>query len=296
MISTLINLILVNEDIRPAYLYDDNIDILNSMIHLFPDLNIFKFGNNIFISKQKLSLDDVSSNENIGKILGYPTYRDYETSIHSDKYNLSLYVKVKHHKKIQHVYLFNYISLTNNSSIEIFVNKANLIISKYEDLLALNNIHVYKFYSTSDFHFNNDIAILILGMLIDSNIIPYKLYKFYGPRQKYNIQLLTSYFPNLIVTKKNRSKIISNKNVVINDEMFDFNLNSIINDIYQFDLNAIVYNDSYEENVYVHTLYSPIKSKSQFKQLCINANKIIHKYTDILQKFNVNISKFNIIY
>lgn len=297
MISCLINLILVNEDIRPSYLYDEhNIEILNSMIQMFPDLKIFKFGKNIFISKQFLTYNDVISNEKVGKILGYPSYHEFETSIHSNKFNLILYVKIKYHKKIKYVNLFNYISLTNNSSIELFVNKSNSIISKYYDLLENHHIYVYKFYSTSEFYFNNDIGILILGMLIDSNIISYKLYKYNGNRQKYNIHLLTSYFPNLMITRKNNSTIISNQNVVINDDMFQFDIYTIINDMFQFDLNAIVFNDLYKESIYINTFYSTIKSKSQYNQLCINSNKIIHKYTNILEKFNINISKFNIIY
>jgi len=149
--------------------------------------------------------------------------------------------------------LFNYVSLTNDTSIESFVTKLNDIISKYHELLSMHHIYIYKFYSTSEFHFNNDIRTLILGMLLDSNIIPYKIYRYYGTsyrsNQKYHIDLLKSYFPKLIITKQDKHIIISKESIHEKMDIPDENL-------YQFDIDAVIYNDLYEEEIDIYDLIS----------------------------------------
>lgn len=286
-LSFLINMILVNEDVRPAYLFYGDKTFLKSISLYCPDLNIYPHRSSYFISKKILSHNDIASEELTGKTLGYPCYQEFKSTIHSDKYNLTLWVHLKYNKKRYDIDLFNYVTLTNNDSIESFVQRANALISKLCQILETPKIKIYKFYSTSDFHFNVDISYIILGMLIDSDIIPFKTYKYSGTRQTYIIELIHYYFPHLLITKENNSTIISKHSVSefcpIHDSM------------YQYDLNAIIYNDFYQQEMNVCILYSPMNhNKLQFNNLVVNSNKIVNKYPHLLQKFKFQILKFNI--
>jgi hypothetical protein len=278
----LFNLILVQEKIRPSFLYDlhDDDKILNTMLHLFPSLIISSDNRDTkLISTESINLKEIDSRITLGKILGYPSYLDFEKAIHSNKYNLSLFVKLKHKRNIFNIDIFNYISLSNNDSIQSFVHKSTSIISKYNELLNSMDLHVHHFYSRSEFHFNTDIHFLILGMLIDSDIIEYAPYC-YG--NKY-LSLFNEYFPNLIFTPVNKIKSIISKH----------NVNDVKNKSkYEASLYACIYNDFYRENVDVYSIPCMTKSKSQFKDLIIKSNQIIHKYPTILHKFDFNISKF----
>jgi len=78
MISTLIHLILIQEDIRPAWKFHD-VETIRPLLIMFPDLHLFQFGEyDYYVSKQFITKKDLSSDEKIGKLLGYPSYRDYK--------------------------------------------------------------------------------------------------------------------------------------------------------------------------------------------------------------------------
>jgi hypothetical protein len=286
-LSFLINMILVNEDVRPAYLFYGDKTFLKSISLYCPDLNIYPHRSSYFISKKILSHNDIATEELTGKTLGYPSYQEFKSTLHSDKYNLTLWVHLKCNKKIYDIDLFNYVTLTNNDSIESFVQKANALISKLCQILETPKIKIYKFYSTSDFYFNVDISYIVLGMLVDSEIIPFKTYKYSGRRQTYIIELIHYYFPHLLITKENNSTIISKHSVPefcpIHDSM------------YQYDLNAIIYNDFYQQEMNVCILYSPMNHNTQqFNKLIFNSTQIINKYPHLLQKFKFQILKFNV--
>lgn len=286
-LSFLINMILVNEDVRPCYLFYGDDTYLKYISLYCPDLHIYPHRSSYFISKQILSHDDIATEELTGKTLGYPSYQEFNSTLHSDKYNLTLWVHLTYNKKRYDIDLFNYVTLTNNDSIESFVKKANALISKLCQILETPKIKIHKFYSTSHFHFNSDISYILLGMLVDSEIIPFKIYKYSGTRQTYIIDLIHYYFPHLLITKEKNSTIISKHSISefcpIDDSM------------YQYELNAIIYNDFYQQEMYVGILYSPMNhNKHQFNKLVANANQVVNQYPDLLQKFKFQLLKFNV--
>lgn len=286
-LSFLINIILVNEDVRPAYLFYGDKTFLKSISLYCPALNIYPDGSSYFISKKILSHDDVATEELTGKTLGYPTYNEFKSTLHSDKFNLTLWVDLKWCKKRYDIILFNYVTLTNNDSMETFVKKANSLISKLCQILETPKIKIYRFYSTSDFYFNTDISYIILGMLIDSDIIPFKKVMYSGKRQIYIIELIHSNFPHLLIIKENRETYISKYSV---DEF-----QPIHDSMFQYELNAIICNELYRQEINVCTLYSPMNHNiHQYNKLIVNANKIINKYPYLLQKFKFQILKFNV--
>ncbi len=286
-LSFLINMILVNENVRPAYLFYGDKSYLQTISLLCPNLNIYPDKSSYFISKKRIAYKDIATQELTGKTLGYPSYQEFEATLHSNKYSLTLWVHLEYSKKRYDIDLFNYVTLTNNDSIELFVQKANALITKLCQILQTPKIKIHKFYSTSDFHFNVDISYILLGMLVDSEIIPFKIYKYSGKHQTYIIQLIQSYFPHLLITKENDTTIISKQSIP------DFC--PIDDSMYQYELNAIIYNDFYQQEMDVCTLYSPMNhSKAQFNKLIMNANQITNKYPHLLQKFKFQILKFNV--
>jgi hypothetical protein len=93
----LLNLILVRENIRPAFLFQP-IDynesskdgekckqILNNIQELFPELNHYEITQGILISKQNLNIEELLliSGDKLGKILGYPCWDGF-SKIDSD--------------------------------------------------------------------------------------------------------------------------------------------------------------------------------------------------------------------
>lgn len=112
-INNLLNVILVNEDIRPACLIqpinynetDANDPITNYILNeikiLFPNLkqsNNYKEYQGVIISKKEYDQRNDISNKKMGEILGYPCFKDFEKiKINSDfiTYTIEIVVRLK---------------------------------------------------------------------------------------------------------------------------------------------------------------------------------------------------------
>jgi hypothetical protein len=102
----LINLILVKERIRPAFLLqpqdkgNENIkEIIKSIKHYFPELihsNDYSINQGTIISYEDFNRREISLNE-MGRILGYPCHEDYEEidHINDDTYNADIIVNME---------------------------------------------------------------------------------------------------------------------------------------------------------------------------------------------------------
>ncbi len=161
-IENILNAILVNENIRPAMLVQPidykerkgtdkkTLTIVNGIKKLFPNLYLtdnYQNYQGTIISKKKLSLDDeFISLEKMGKILGYPCYKNFENfDRDSNLFALELMV-----------------SYNNNIEIPLFANvcenkknlkKFNLIAQKAFDVFTsgkykniLKGININKVY------------------------------------------------------------------------------------------------------------------------------------------------------
>ena len=121
-INILLNAILVNENVRPAMLvqpidYNEKkgtdkktLTIVNGIKKIFPDLYLtdnYEIYQGTIISKKKIPLEKgFISLEDMGNILGYPCYKDFEDANRDDiLYEIALIA-----------------SYNNNSEIQLFVN------------------------------------------------------------------------------------------------------------------------------------------------------------------------------
>ena len=164
-IKNLLNAILVNENIRPAMLVQpidyneskgtDKITstIVNGIKKLFPNLYLtdnYQNYQGTIISKKKLSLDNqFISLENMGKILGYPCYKNFE-NFNRDGHLFALELIVLYNNNIEIVLFANVCE--NNQTLNKF--KFNLIAQKafdvftsgkYKNILKginINNVYV----------------------------------------------------------------------------------------------------------------------------------------------------------
>ena len=164
-IKNLLNAILVNENIRPAMLVQpidyneskgtDKITstIVNGIKKLFPNLYLtdnYQNYQGTIISKKKLSHDNqFISFENMGKILGYPCYKNFE-NFNRDGHLFALELIVLYNNNIEIVLFANVCE--NNQTLNKF--KFNLIAQKafdvftsgkYKNILKginINNVYV----------------------------------------------------------------------------------------------------------------------------------------------------------
>jgi hypothetical protein len=121
-IDNVLSLILVNEDVRPAFLYQPNFLYQSSgmnndsmiethikrMREHFPGLYYSKDYENfqgILVSKKKYDNRKNITNEEMGKILGYPCYKEYSTLDRTKPY-----------------YTIDVVALSNIGEINIFTN------------------------------------------------------------------------------------------------------------------------------------------------------------------------------
>ena len=93
-LEELLNCILVQKDVRPAFLiqpadYDEatykdpqTAAKLVAIKHQFPDLiQSVVDGGEVFIAKHKIKAEDIKENADMGKILGYPCFADYQYTL-----------------------------------------------------------------------------------------------------------------------------------------------------------------------------------------------------------------------
>lgn len=161
-IENILNAILVNENIRPAMLvqpidYNERkgtdkktLTIVNGIKKLFPDLYLtdnYQNYQGTIISKKKLSLDnEFISLEKMGKILGYPCYKNFQ-NFNRDNNLFALELIVSYNNNIE-IQLFANVCENNQT-----LNKFNLIAQKAFDIFTsgkykniLKGININKVY------------------------------------------------------------------------------------------------------------------------------------------------------
>jgi len=163
-IDIILNCILVNEDVRPAMLvqpanYKEATHndpktkyIIETIKILFPNLIIssnYEIYQGVIISKTDYNGKKDISLEEMGKILGYPCYRDFDT-IDDDKitYFISIYVKDNNNNRID---IFTNICKdeTNVQNFNILANEAKIAFAKRDYKEILNGFEVKEIYVES---------------------------------------------------------------------------------------------------------------------------------------------------
>lgn len=125
-IGTLLNLVLVNENVRPAFLFqpidfgesspdgEKSKKILNYAKTYLPNLTFLETYQGVLIYKEKTLLDDKQisldkqiSSEEMGRILGYPCYKESpnDSSIET-VYAVDVNVKIKNDFNVTYIQLF----------------------------------------------------------------------------------------------------------------------------------------------------------------------------------------------
>lgn len=118
-----LNCLLIQHNVREGYLIQNH-DIIYStkytISQIFPDLHQNVTEDGILVSKNKISREDYNNNVTLGKILGYPSAKQYPISRKDKKSGYYTYhVKVKLSKKTV-VTLFSFISKDLLYEIEIY--------------------------------------------------------------------------------------------------------------------------------------------------------------------------------
>jgi hypothetical protein len=155
-IENIINLILVNEGVRPAMLLQPQDHgeatgtdpktkkILDAMKIEFPNLiysENYQVYQGIIISKVNYN-DQTISLEKIGEILGYPCYKDFETLDRSKiTYAISLHATTSNEQKFQ--IIINVCKDNVSKIFEEISSKANSVFSKEEYTSLFGNIRFH---------------------------------------------------------------------------------------------------------------------------------------------------------
>jgi hypothetical protein len=144
--SYLINVILVNEKVRPAVYIEDG-SIIKSIQKLFPNLIYENYAGGYVVSKQKYPNIRKLSANNFGKILGYPCYADFE-NLNRDipYYGIEININYNNNRNIQ---LFANVckDKTNLDKFKLIAKKAEKAIKKdeYKEMIKpmiINSISV----------------------------------------------------------------------------------------------------------------------------------------------------------
>ena len=163
-IDIILNCILVNENVRPAMLvqpadykeatHNDpkTKSIIEGIEKYFPDLVLsmdYEKYQGVIISKTDYNGKKDISLKEMGKILGYPCYRDFD-NIDDDKitYSISSYVKDNNNNRIQ-IFANRCKDETNIQEFNILANKAKIAFSKRDYKEILNGFEVNEIYVES---------------------------------------------------------------------------------------------------------------------------------------------------
>jgi|688.fasta_scaffold324663_3 hypothetical protein len=142
----IINVILANENVRPAVYIEDG-NIIEPIKKLFPKLIYSDFFGGVIVSKKKHSNLEKMSPNNFGKILGYPCYSDFENlNREIPYYGIEIRVNYDNNKNTQ---LFaNVCKDTKNlNKFKSIAKKAEKIFQKdeYKEILKpikINSVYV----------------------------------------------------------------------------------------------------------------------------------------------------------
>jgi len=162
-IDVILNCILVNQNVRPAMLiqpadykeatHNDpkTKHIIKEIKKIFPHLILstdYEIYQGVIVSKTDYNGRKDVSLEEMGKILGYPCYKNFDINDNEINYNISINVKDNNNNKIQ---LFANICKdeTNIQEFNIFANKANEVFTKNDYKDILNGVKLQEFYVES---------------------------------------------------------------------------------------------------------------------------------------------------
>jgi hypothetical protein len=163
-IDIILNCILVNENVRPAMLVQPadykeathkdpkTRSIIEGIKKKFPHLILstdYEKYQGVIISKTNYNGKKNISLEEMGKILGYPCYRDFD-NIDDDKisYFISIYVKDNNNNRIQ-IFPNKCKDETNIQEFNILTNKAKIAFAKRDYKEILNGFEVKEIYVES---------------------------------------------------------------------------------------------------------------------------------------------------
>jgi hypothetical protein len=163
-IDIILNCILVNENVRPAMLVQPadykeathkdpkTKSIIEGINKMFPHLILstdYEKYQGVIISKTNYNGKKNISLEEMGKILGYPCYRDFD-NIDDDKisYSISIYVKDNNNNRIQ-IFPNKCKDETNIQEFNILINKAKIAFAKRDYNEILNGFEVKEIYVES---------------------------------------------------------------------------------------------------------------------------------------------------
>jgi hypothetical protein len=171
-IDIILNLILVVEDIRPAVLIENEKKKYMKIIQkYYPDLCYSDFGFNFIVSKNKYNKSDITSDETLGLILGYPCAEEFhETLKDFGKYGIHVNVEFTDNNTFENNQIFGNAAI-NLDKLHIFLEFAKLA----EDVLKNNNIvgHlINKVYVEYKYDFSTR---KIVDMIKNNNIYDDKL-------------------------------------------------------------------------------------------------------------------------
>ena len=330
IIYNVLNCILIEENIRDGF-FSDNFVELKHFIHLFPNLYVNQIdvlnngGNWTFITKQKLTKHKIKMlnhknpkyDESIGKLLGYPCYKDYKilnTDYSIDtEYSIDLMVEYKYKNKLFHKQMFGNRCLKkdNISVFDNYADKSNKSIPKYKLLLDKFNIKNVKFYSTistpNDLFFIHLIELLINMMLVDSGII--KGFILIGTVLLGSYRKLISKFFSNIHLSLQYSSSMNDDIILCSSELYkDHSLNEDEYDKFTKYKNEntnkhtaflVVYvNINNVNNLIQLDIESQCKStsKTKFKELLHDATSMINKYNNVTESLDFKINKFDILF
>lgn len=163
-IDIILNCILVNENVRPAMMvqpadYKETThndpktkSIIEGIKKYFPYLILstdYEKYQGVIISKTDYNGKKNISSEEMGKILGYPCYKDFD-SIDDDKisYSIEIYVKDNNNNIIQ-IFANRCKDETNIQEFNIIANKAKIAFAKRDYKEILNGVEVKEIYVES---------------------------------------------------------------------------------------------------------------------------------------------------
>ena len=151
-LSNVINAILVHENVRPAMLIHPN-DVnevthndpktkysIDSIVQQFPSLQVstdYTIYQGAILSKQNYNGQSISLSQ-MGELLGYPCYKDFETKRpDSITYTVVLYAKMKNGSKVD---IFANVCNTQSSHFNEIAKKATEVLQRYN--IGVVSVHV----------------------------------------------------------------------------------------------------------------------------------------------------------
>lgn len=147
-VEDILSLILVKENIRPAFLFqststlNNKLSVLNQIKVIFPTLihsNDYTTYQGTIISKKNYNGRRDITMEEMGKILGYPCYKGFESLDRSKEY-YTIEVVAKSTNKYKYQILTNVCSnKLNLSKFTKFAEKAKQVFNKKEYLTLIGN-------------------------------------------------------------------------------------------------------------------------------------------------------------